>query len=139
LLGPLRPKVRYDPAKPIDTAWDLGYGDMVAIWMFQAFPFEYRIIDYEEDVRRPLSYYIAELQKRGYIWGRDYLPWDGGFKSMGSGKLIEELMRAAGGKVKVARGFRSRMASVWLERSFRCALSIKKNARKDCAPVSGGA
>jgi len=95
-------RVPYDPSKPVDTAWDLGYGDMVSIWMFQSFPMEYRIIDYEEGVRQPIHYYIAELQRRGYMWGMDYLPWDGGLKSLGSGRSIEELMKAAGRKVRVA-------------------------------------
>jgi phage terminase large subunit len=95
-------RVPYDPSKPVDTAWDLGYGDMVAIWMFQSAPFEYRLIDYEEGVRQPLHYYLAELQKRGYVFGTDYLPWDGGLKALGTGKSIEEQMKAAGRKVKVA-------------------------------------
>jgi phage terminase large subunit len=95
-------RVPYDPAKPVDTAWDLGYGDMVSIWMFQAFPMEFRIIDYEEGLRQPIHYYIAELQRRGYVWGTDYLPWDGGLGHLGTGKSIAELMKAAGRRVKVA-------------------------------------
>jgi phage terminase large subunit len=95
-------RVPYDPSRPVDTAWDLGYGDMVSIWMFQSFPMEYRVIDYEEGQREPIHHYIAELQKRGYMWGTDYLPWDGGLKSLGTGKSIEELMRAAGRRVRVA-------------------------------------
>ena len=95
-------RVPYDPAKPVDTAWDLGYGDMVSIWMFQSFPMEHRIIDYEEGSREPISHYISELQKRPYVWGTDYLPWDGGLKALGTGKSIEELMRAAGRRVRVA-------------------------------------
>jgi phage terminase large subunit len=63
---------------------------------------EFRVIDYEEGVRQPLHYYLAELQKRGYVFGTDYLPWDGGLKSLGSGRSIEELMKAAGRKVRVA-------------------------------------
>jgi len=95
-------RVPYDPSKPVDTAWDLGYGDMVSIWMFQSFPMEHRVIDYEEGQREPISYYISELQKRPYMWGTDYLPWDGGLKALGTGKSIEELMRSAGRRVRVA-------------------------------------
>lgn len=95
-------RVPYDPSRPVDTAWDLGFGDMVSIWMFQHFPMELRIIDYEEGVRQPIHYYIAELQKRGYMWGTDNLPWDGALKALGSGKSIEELMKAAGRKVRVS-------------------------------------
>lgn len=95
-------RVPYDPSKPVDTAWDLGFGDLVSIWCFQSFPMEHRIIDYEEGSREPIHHYISELQKRPYVWGTDYLPWDGGLKSLGTGKSIEELMRAAGRRVKVA-------------------------------------
>jgi len=101
LEGRIR-RVPYDPSRPVDTAWDLGFGDMVSIWMFQSFPMEYRIIDYEEGVRQPIHYYLAELQKRPYVWGTDNLPWDGGLKQLGTGKSIEELMKAAGRRVKVA-------------------------------------
>jgi phage terminase large subunit len=95
-------RVPYDPTRPVDTAWDLGFGDMVSIWMWQGFPMEIRLIDYEEGVRQPIHYYIAELQRRGYVWGIDHLPWDGGLGQLGSGKSIAELMRAAGRKVRVA-------------------------------------
>ena len=95
-------RVPYDPSKPVDTAWDLGYGDMVSIWMWQSFPMEIRLIDYEEGERESISHYISELQKRPYVWGTDYLPWDGGLKSLGNGKSIEDIMRAAGRRVRVA-------------------------------------
>lgn len=95
-------RVPYDPSKPVETAWDLGYGDMVSIWMYQSFPMELRIIDYEEGVRQPIHYYLAELGRRGYIWGTDNLPWDGGLGHLGTGRSIAELMKAAGRKVKVA-------------------------------------
>ena len=94
-------RVPYDPSKPVHTAWDLGFGDMVSIWMFQHFPFEIRLIDYEEGERRAIHEYIAELQGRGYIWGTDYLPWDGGLGHLGTGKSIDQLMKAAGRKVQV--------------------------------------
>lgn len=95
-------RVPYDPQKPVDTAWDLGFGDMVSIWMYQQFPLELRIIDYEEGVRQPIHYYISELQKRGYMWGTDNLPWDGGLGHLGTGKSIAELMKTAGRRVRVA-------------------------------------
>jgi phage terminase large subunit len=95
-------RVPYDPTKPVDTAWDLGFGDMVCIWMFQQFPMEIRLIDYEEGSQHPLHYYLSELQKRGYVWGTDHLPWDGGLKRLEAGKSIEDLMRANGRRVRVA-------------------------------------
>jgi phage terminase large subunit len=94
-------KVPYDPAKPVETFWDLGYGDNTAIWFAQAFPFEYRIIDYLDGEREPLSYYLRLLQNRGYVYGTHWLPHDARAKSLGTGKSIEELTRAAGLKVAI--------------------------------------
>jgi phage terminase large subunit len=31
---------QYDPSKPVDTLWDLGYFDNVAIWLAQSVGFE---------------------------------------------------------------------------------------------------
>jgi phage terminase large subunit len=96
-------RVPYDRTRPVDCFWDLGYGDLTAIWFVQSFPFEYRLIDYLEGSQRPIAWYLGEMQSRGYVYGRDYLPWDLGLhaKQMGSGKSIEELMRLAGRKVEI--------------------------------------
>jgi phage terminase large subunit len=96
-------RVPYDPSRPVDCYWDLGYSDMTAVWFVQSFPFEYRLIDYIQDSARPLHWYIEQMQSRGYIYGTDWLPWDIGLHvtQMGSGKSIEELMRLAGRKVRI--------------------------------------
>lgn len=96
-------KVPYDRSAPVHTAWDLGYGDMVSIWMIQYIGFEHRVIDYEEGTAQAISHYLQRLQTRPYVWGVDYLPWDGGAKQLGTGKSIEELLRAAGRRVQVVK------------------------------------
>jgi hypothetical protein len=35
-------RVPYDASKPVDTFWDLGYFDKVAIWLAQSIVFEFR-------------------------------------------------------------------------------------------------
>jgi phage terminase large subunit len=96
-------RVPYDPTRPVDTYWDLGYGDLTAIWFVQSFPFEYRMIDYLEGSAHPISWYLEQMQARGYIYGTDWLPWDIGLHAtqMGSGRSIEELMRIAGRRVRI--------------------------------------
>lgn len=96
-------RVPYDPTRPVDCYWDLGFHDLTAIWFVQSFPFEYRLIDYLEDSAKSLESYIREMQARGYVFGYDYLPWDLGLhaKQMGSGRSIEALLRAAGRKVRI--------------------------------------
>jgi phage terminase large subunit len=96
--------VPYDPSRPVDCYWDLGYGDLTAIWMAQSMPFEYRLIDYIEDSAKSLEWYLREMQSRGYLFGTDWLPWDIGLHAntqLGSGRSIEELMRRAGRRVKI--------------------------------------
>ena len=43
--------------------------------------------------RRPLDV----LQRRGYIYGRDWLPHDAEAKSLGTGKSVQEVMQGGMG------------------------------------------
>ena len=95
--------VPYDPMQPVDTFWDLGFADRVSIWSAQRTPFEIKVIRYFEGDHQAIDYYLREMQTWGYVFGTCYLPWDGGTRSLGTGKSIEELMRAKGFKVRVNR------------------------------------
>lgn len=95
--------VPYDPMRPVDTFWDLGFADRVAIWVAQRTPFEIKVLRYFEGDHQAIDYYLREMQTWGYIYGTCYLPWDGGTKSLGTGKSIEELMRLKGFTVRVNR------------------------------------
>jgi len=95
--------VPYDGMRPVDTFWDLGYADRVAIWGAQRTPFEIKVLRYFEGDHQAIDYYLREIQTWGYVLGTCYLPWDGGTKQLGTGRSIEELMRAKGFKVQVNR------------------------------------
>jgi phage terminase large subunit len=94
-------KVPYDRTRPVYTFWDLGFGDSTAIWFVQAFPFEYRLIDYESGCQLPLAYYLKAIQSRQYIYGGHYLPHDGKSKALGTGKSILDMMIASGFKTHI--------------------------------------
>jgi phage terminase large subunit len=96
-------RVPYDPSKPVHTFWDLGIADQTAIWFVQAIVFEFRFIDFLQSRNKALPWYLAELQKRGYVYGYDYLPHDGKRRDFGTGKSIELQMQEAGRKVKIVR------------------------------------
>lgn len=98
-------EVPTDTLKTVDTFWDLGFADRVSIWAAQRSPFEIRILRYFEGDHQAIDYYLREIQSWGYVLGTCYLPWDGGTQSLGTGKSIEELMRAKGFKTKVNRQF----------------------------------
>jgi phage terminase large subunit len=96
-------RVPYDPTKLVDTFWDLGYGDNTSIWFAQSFPFEFRIIDHLSASLQGLQYYLKEIQAKPYAYGWHTLPHDGAAHELGTGKSIEEQMRGAGFKVRIAR------------------------------------
>jgi phage terminase large subunit len=100
-------RVPVDRTKPVDTFWDLGFGDATAIWFAQAVNGWYHIVDYLEDSGETIEHYLIQLQNRGYLYGTDWVPHDAvdtiihkrlsGDRS----RSIEGLMRAAGRKVRI--------------------------------------
>ena len=94
-------KVPVDRVKPVHTFWDLGWSDLTAIMFVQFFPFETRVIDYHADRHKKLADYLVVLQKKGYIYGVDWLPHDARAKDIKSGTSVEALMQAAGRNVKI--------------------------------------
>lgn len=61
---------------PINTAWDIGVDDPMAIWVFQVGPGWLHIIDYVEGSNEGFDYYCNWLDQRGYRGGFDYVPHD---------------------------------------------------------------
>jgi phage terminase large subunit len=88
--------VPLDPILPVHTVWDLGWNDAMTIIMVQRGPQDIRILDYIEDSNRTLDWYVAELAKRPYRWGTDFIPHDGRTRNFQTGKSTEELLRAMG-------------------------------------------
>ena len=89
-------RVPYDPIAPVDTYWDLGIGDTMAIWFAQVIGNEYRLIDYLEDAGQGLDFYVRALQKKPYIYREHTLPHDARARELGTGKSREETLRALG-------------------------------------------
>lgn len=94
-------KVNYDPLVPVDTFWDLGWLDATAIWFGQKVGSEYHIIRYVSGTQRDIPSYLRELASYSYNYGTYWLPHDAKAKELGTGRSIEELMRAAGKTVRI--------------------------------------
>jgi phage terminase large subunit len=88
--------VPYDPGLPVHTVWDLGWNDAMTIGMVQRGPQDVRIIDYIEDSHRTLDWYVAQLEKRPYRWGTDFLPHDGKTRNFQTGKSTQQQLQAMG-------------------------------------------
>lgn len=100
-------QVPYDRTKPVDTAWDLGYGDKTAIWFIQPYGGWYNMIDFLEGEGRTIADYLVDLSRKPYLYGIDFVPHDAVdtiiHQRLAADKTrsIEQLMRAAGRKVRV--------------------------------------
>lgn len=94
-------KVPYDASMPVDTFWDLGFGDMVSVWFAQHVGMQKRVLDYYQNSHQAIDFYLRVMQQKEYTYGTCVLPWDGGAKQLGTGKSIEEIIRAKGFKVRV--------------------------------------
>jgi phage terminase large subunit len=93
--------VPYDPLLPVDTVWDLGWNDQMTIGFFQRTHAELRCIDYIEDSHHTLDWYVGQIEKRPYRFGKDFIPHDGKAKDFKTGKSTEELLKAMGRRVEV--------------------------------------
>lgn len=97
--------VPYDPMLKVHTIWDLGWNDQTAIIGVQKVASEVRIVDYWEGSFRRLDEWVAELEKRPYRWGKDYLPHDGGSGQLNAGgKSTEDILRGMGRQAVVCKG-----------------------------------
>jgi phage terminase large subunit len=93
--------VHYDTTKPVSVYVDLGWQDLTAIWFIQHIAGEVRCIDYHEDSQRPFGDYLKLMQAKPYLYTTLWLPHDAQAKSLGTGRSIEELARAAGWHVRI--------------------------------------
>lgn len=125
--------VPYDPAVPVETAWDLGIGDTTCIWFFQQVGREKRAIDYIEDSGRGLDYYVKLLREKPYIYDNHHLPHDVVARDLSTGHSRQETLHQLGVKpIRVVpklsiddriNAARLLIASMWFDKD-KCARGI---------------
>jgi hypothetical protein len=95
--GRISNEVMYDPALPVNTAWDLGIADSMAIIFYQSIRGgSLRVIDYYEGSGHGLDFYAAMLQTKGYRYGKHFGPHDLAVRELGTGKSRIEVARSLG-------------------------------------------
>lgn len=137
---------------PVDTYWDLGYGDATAIWFAQSMPDgSVRVIDYLENSGKTLEWYIVQLQQKGYLYGFDYVPHDA-VDAIIHQKLVgnvantspEQALRRVGRRVRIApklhvssriNAGRTIFPQCWFDRK-KCDLGLHALKHYQWAPVS---
>lgn len=94
--------VPYDPAYPVETAWDLGYDDATAIWFFQRAYNELRLIDYYENSQADIEHYCDILKSKPYQYGDHFVPHDAANKLLAAGgRSIVQQAHEMGVKMRV--------------------------------------
>lgn len=90
-IGP----VPYEPLLPVHTAWDLGKGANMAVWLFQVDASSIRVIDYVEGAPEDgIPDIVSQLQKRPYKYGDDWVPHDAKVAEIGTKRTrVETLQR----------------------------------------------
>lgn len=96
--------VQWDPATPVNTAWDLGINDMTTIWLFQQYDDgRINIIDCIADTGRSLQHYVKVLQDSPYTFKYHILPHDVRQRELSSGRARLDILYALGlSNIKVA-------------------------------------
>lgn len=89
-------KVPYNPAFPVFTAWDLGYGDMTSIGFFQVVGREPRCIDYYENHLEAIDHYVKLVLAKPYTYDMHVLPHDAGHQSLRTGKTLAQQVEDMG-------------------------------------------
>lgn len=94
-------RVPHDPMLPVDTDWDIGYGDCTAIWFSQSLRSgEVRLIDYYENSQEAFPHYAQVIHERaaqrGYTYGTHWGPHDIAVHSYETGKTRIEMARELG-------------------------------------------
>lgn len=69
-------RVPHDETIPTYTAWDLGYNDSTAIWFFQIYRKEIRIIDYVEGSGESLAHWLGVVKSKPYTYEKHIAPHD---------------------------------------------------------------
>lgn len=137
---------------PVYSFWDLGRGDMTAIWLMQVVGPHHRFIRYYEASGEELSHYATWLAEQKLIYARHYLPHDAAIKRLGETpdtnrsmkEMLERLMpgqsfeivprvsRTIAG-IQATRGAMAR--AMWCEEGTAQGLERLANYRKRWDPV----
>jgi len=78
---------------PVNTFWDIGNSDGCAVWFHQSVGMEDRFIGYYEAHGETLAHYVKELQGRGYLYNKHFMPHDADHKRLSdTNKSVKEMM-----------------------------------------------
>lgn len=136
-------RVPHESDLKVETWWDLGMDDDMAIWFVQRFRREIRVIDYYANSGEGFGHYAKVLASKPYVYSRHVGPHDLAVRELGSdGKTRRAVAEGLGikpwivaPKLEVADGIesvRNLLGRCWFDET-KAAEGIKclRNYRKD--------
>jgi hypothetical protein len=95
--GRILPTLPLEQGMPVNTFWDIGRGDMTAVWFHQRVGPWNRFIRYYESSGEELAHYTRDLQETGFTFGKHFLPHEAAHKRMGldadTNLSLEEMLK----------------------------------------------
>ena len=137
--------VPHEAQLPVETWWDLGIGDAMAIWFVQRHGAQIRLIRYYEMTGMGLDHYVNMLWRlrddEGYLYGDHIAPHDIRVRELGTGTSRLEAARGMGLEFKVApqlpvddgiNAVRGKLNNCWFDEA-KCLRGIDalRNYRKE--------
>lgn len=96
-----------DPKLEVHTAWDLGVDDSTAIWFYQQYGTEIRIVDFYENSGEGLTHYVRYCKQwsvdNNATYGKHYGPFDLAVRELSSGDSRLEIARRMGLRFTVVK------------------------------------
>jgi hypothetical protein len=132
--------VPYDDNLKVHSAWDLGRSDYNAIWLFQVYGKEVRLLEYIEGNDESMAYWIRLVLKKSYDYGVHLAPHDIKVKEYSTNHSRISVARNLGmnfipvPRVEVISGIdavRNLFPRLWIDKD-KCKLGIQRleNYRK---------
>ena len=131
------------------AAWDIGWSDSTAIWIFQVVGKEIHFLDFYENSGEALDHYVDWVNKRNYDISKHFLPHDSAGKSAATGKAYVDYARDMGLKCEVLKLEHNKLVDIEMARHMfprlwfdsektangvRCLENYRKewNDKKEC-------
>jgi phage terminase large subunit len=89
-------RVLHDKNADVFASWDLGIGDMMAIWVGQLVGKEYHWLAYYENNGYGLDHYVDWIKGLPYRVDQHYLPHDANARELQTGKSRKEYLEGRG-------------------------------------------
>ena len=125
--------VPFEPMARVQTFWDLGISDSMAIWFAQVVGREIRVIDYYEASGHGFDHYARMLSEKPYVYERHWAPHDIQVRELGSGRSRLEVAAGLGIRFDITPNIgvkdgidalRMLLPRCWID-SKKCALGLE--------------